>query len=133
MTRRDVATCYVARAQAWGRRADAFERWEPSTLRRDAALLRARAAEAWWLFAASALGYRAAPPSGLELPAAAVLSHGVAVTQCATGHEWPASVTVTLHRGLYGATPRNLRVPSFDVCGDCALALLDAGLAERDL
>lgn len=122
MTRRaDVAQRLLERAAANHRYVDARRRWAPGRLHWRA--FTHTAAGAVEAFAASALGYRAADPAGLELPAGLVL-HGAQVTQCETGHEWPATV-----RACVEASVRSVRVPTWhDVCGDCALALLDAGV-----
>lgn len=122
MTRAEAAQRLLDRAAAHDRYAEGVARWTTSRRMALRGLWHSLAADVLDL-AASALGYRRADPAGLELHAAQVL-HGAAVTQCETGHEWPATV-----RACVEATVRGVRVPTWhDVCGDCALALLDAGL-----
>lgn len=124
MTRASAAQALLSRAAAHERHADALDRWvRRRSLRADVH----RLSGAGWRFLASALGHREAEPSGLELQAAQVLS-GVSVTPCATGHQWPASVVVRVPAGdVLGRRVSQV----VNVCGDCADALLAAGIIER--
>lgn len=120
-----LARHFAARAGAHERRADAFDRWVG---RRELAAGAHRLAGAGWRVLAAALGYREPVPSGLELHAAQVLS-GATVTPCATGHQWPASVVVWIPAAgdVLGAGISQ----AVHVCGDCADALLAAGVIVR--